>query len=163
MSNVIPLPQLEIRPGRTEDLEAVSRMVAGVWREIYGRYLPAGLAGPGSDPHMAELIGDPGQNGWVAALGKRIVGYCSFTGNCIEQVWVDAAMRRRGIGTELTRRALDAIRDRNFAFAQMGCEDFNAGARAFLEAGHWRRIASETRSMANGRRYEAWVYSTSLG
>jgi ribosomal protein S18 acetylase RimI-like enzyme len=162
MSNVIPMPRLEIRRARTEDREAVSRMVAGVWSEIYAHHLPAGSADSGNDAHIAELIGDPGQNGWVAVLGKRIVGYCSTTGNCIEQVWVGAAMRRQGIGTELTRRAIDTIRSRGFAFAQMGCEDFNAGARAFLEAGNWNCIASEARPMANGRSYDARVYSRSL-
>ena len=160
---MIPLPRLEIRPGCTEDLKAVSRMVADVWREVYGPYLPAGSADPCSDTHIAELVGDPGTNGWVAMLGRRPVGYCSIAANCIEQVWVDATKRRQGIGTELTRRAIDAIRSRGFAFAQAGCEDFNAGARAFLEAGHWTTIGSETRSMGDGRNYGARVYSKHLG
>jgi ribosomal protein S18 acetylase RimI-like enzyme len=162
MSNVIPMPRLEIRPARTEDRDAISRMVADVWREIYGPYLPAGSADPAGDAHIAELIGDPGKNGWVAVRGKRIVGYCSTAGNCIEQVWVGAAVRRQGIGTELTRRAIEAIRSRGFAFVQMGCEDFNSGARAFLEAGDWKLIASESRPMANDRSYDARVYSKSL-
>ncbi len=163
MSNVIPMPRLEIRPARTEDLETVTRMVADVWREIYGHYLPAGSTDAGSDTHIADLVGDPGKNGWVAVLGRRIVGYCSITGNCIEQVWVGAAMRRQGIGTELTHRAIDTIRSRGFAFAQMGCEDFNSGIRAFLEAGSWTCIGSESRALANGQRYQAQVYSRSVG
>lgn len=163
MSNVIPMPRLEIRPARKEDLDAVSQMVVGVWREIYGRYLPTGSADHGGDMDMSELIGDSAKNGWVAVLGKRIVGYCSITGNCIEQIWVGAEMRRRGIGTELTRQAVDALRARGFAFAQMGCEDFNTGALAFLEAGNWACIGSEARSMANGRKYRALVYSRSVG
>lgn len=162
MSQVIPMPRLEIRPGRTEDLKAVSRLVADVWREVYGPYLPSGSADPGSDTHIAELVGDPGTNGWVAMMGRRPVGYCSISANCIEQVWVAAAMRRKGIGTELTRRAVEAIRSRGFAFAQAGCEDFNSGARAFLEAGHWTCIGSETRSMGDGRKFAAQVYSRSL-
>ncbi|HSM27119.1 MAG TPA: GNAT family N-acetyltransferase [Thioalkalivibrio sp.] len=159
---MIPMPRLEIRPGRTEDLRAVCRMVADVWREIYEPYLPAGSGYPGSDTHVAELVGDPGTRGWVAMLGKRTVGYCNIMGNCIEQVWVDAAMRRQGIGTELTRRAIDEIRSQGFAFAQAGCEDFNVGARAFLEAGNWICISAEASLMGNGRKYDARVYSRSL-
>lgn len=162
MSQVISMPRLEIRPGRSEDLKAVSRMVADVWREVYGPYVPAGSADPCSDSHIAKLVGDPGTNGWVAMLGRRTVGYCNTLGNCIEQVWVDTTMRRKGIGTELTRRAIDAIRARGFAFAQAGCEDFNADARAFLEAGNWICIGAEARLMGNGRKYDARVYSRSL-
>ena len=162
LSQVIPLPRLEIRPGRTEDFKAVSRMVADVWREVYGPYLSVGSADPCSDTHIAELVGNPGTNGWVAILGRRMVGYCNSIGNCIEQVWVDASMRRQGIGTELTLRAINAIRSRGFAFAQAGCEDFNTGARAFLEAGNWICISAEARLMSNGRNYDAMVYSRSL-
>jgi len=162
VSNVIPMPKLEIRPGRTEDLETLSPMVASVWNEIYGRHLGAESADAGSDAHIAELIGDPGANGWVAVLGTRVVGYCSIAGNCIEQIWVSATMRRKGVGTALTQSATDAIRSRGFAFAQMGCEDFNTEAEAFLSAGSWKCIGAETRSMAGGRTYEARVFATAL-
>jgi ribosomal protein S18 acetylase RimI-like enzyme len=162
VSHVIPIPRLEIRPARTEDLDAVTRMVAEVWSEIYEPYLTVGSTDRDRHTHIAELIGDPGRNGWVAVLGRHTVGYCSIVSNCIEQVWVGTAVRRRGIGTKLTRCAIDAIRSRGFSFAQMGCEDFNGAARGFLEASNWKHIGSETRSMADGRKYDARVYSRPL-
>jgi GNAT superfamily N-acetyltransferase len=162
MNNVIPLPRLEVRHGLPEDSVHVRRIVEEGWRELYAPHLPATLTTSRDSAFFAELAGDPGDQGWVATLGGRILGYGRVSANCIDQVWVQAGMRRRGIGSALLGRMMEAIRGRGFAFAQAGCEDFNLAARGFLEARGWRVIGSERQSLGEGRSCSALVYSHPL-
>jgi GNAT superfamily N-acetyltransferase len=162
MNNVIAMPRLVIRPGTVVDRDAVVAMVSGVWRETYDGHLPPESITTPDAGHIADLVGNPAQQGWVATLGERLVGYGSVTANCVDQIWIAAGMRRRGIGSALLARAIEGIRERGFAFAQAGCEDFNRPARQFLEAKGWRLIDSQPQPLGGGRSYNALVFSRPL-
>lgn len=162
MSHVIPLPRLQIRRGTSADREPVTGLVESVWRETYSAHLPdEDLRGRSRD-FFQDLAADPGDRGWVAVLGKQVVGYGCVAANCVEQLWVSARMRRRGVASALLDAMLASIRARGFAFAQAGCEDFNLPARRFLEAKGWEQIASERRSLGSGRDYDVLVHSIAL-
>jgi GNAT superfamily N-acetyltransferase len=162
MNNVIPLPRLEVRPGNPADRGAVAAMVETVWREIYSGRLPAESMADRGEGWFSELVGDPGDQGWVAMLGDQVVGFSRVMANCVDQLWVPGRMRRRGIGTALLGEAVAAIRARGFAFAQAGCEDFNPGGLRFLEANGWRVIDSVSQPLGRNRSCQALVFSRSL-
>ena len=162
MNNVIAMPRLVIRPGTDADRDAVVAMVSEIWRETYAGHLPPKSITTPDAGHIADLVGDPAQRGWVATLGERLVGYGSVSANCVDQIWVSARMRRRGIGSALLDRAIEGIRERGFAFAQAGCEDFNQPARQFLEKKGWRLIDRQPQPLGGGRSCNALVFSRPL-
>ncbi len=163
MENVVALPLLKVRPGTEADRAALIAMVGEVWRETYLGHLEYSLGSRQDAEHISQLVGNPAERGWVATHGNRLSGYCRVASNCVDQIWVPLRLRRRGVGSALLRQATEAIRERGFAFAQAGCEDFNPVARLFLEAHGWRMIGSESQRLTRGRSYEAQVFSRALG
>ena len=162
MSNVIAMPRLVIRPGTDADRDGVVALVSGIWRETYAVQLPPDSTTTPDAGHIRDLVGNPAEQGWVATLGDRMVGYSRVTANCVDQIWVSAAMRRRGIGSAMLNRAIEGIRERGFAFAQAGCEDFNQPARQFLETKGWRLIHTQPQPLGEGRSCNALVFSKPL-
>lgn len=163
MDNVVTLPRLKVRPGTEADRAALIVMVGAIWRETYLRHLAPSLDAAKTAEHITSLVGNPAERGWVATYGNRLGGYCRVASNCVDQIWVPSRLRRRGVGSALLRLATEAIRERGFAFAQAGCEDFNPAARLFLESRGWRMIGSERQSLGTGQSYEALVFFRPLG
>jgi len=162
MSNVITIPRLVVREGVSDDLESVAAMVEAVWQETYTAHLPPEWLQQRDRELFFQLAGDPGQQGWVAEIGKRVVGYGRVAANCIDQLWVSSRMRRRGVGSALLDPMLKSIREKGFGFAQAGCEDFNLPARRFLEATGWKLIHAEPQRLCGGHGHSALVHSIAL-
>ncbi len=162
MNNVVSIPRLVVREGRSDDRSSVVALVEKVWQETYTTHLPpAGLQQTGLE-FFSQLAGDPGQQGWVAEIGNRLVGYGRVASNCIDQLWVSSSMRRRGIGSALLSQMLASIRERDFGFAQAGCEDFNISARRFLTATGWSLIHSEPQRLNEDYSCSVLVHSIAL-
>lgn len=162
MSNVIPIPRLVVRRGVSDDREAVVTLVEAVWHDTYHNHLPPKWLQQRDRQFFADLAGDPAEQGWVAELGERVVGYGRVAANCIDQLWVSAAARRRGVASALLGPMLASIRERGFGFAQAGCEDFNTPARRFLEAKGWELIHAEPQQLGAGRACDALVHAIKL-
>ena len=161
-ADVIQLPQLEIRRGTSADATAVTGLVESVWMEIYAPQVSSRPLPARGSRYFSDLVGDPGTNSWLAVRGCQCLGFGQITANCIDQLWVSARVRRRGIGTRLLGPMLEAMRNRGFAHAQIGCEDFNAPARAFLNSLGWQQIGAVEQSLGPGRFCQALVYSKAL-
>ena len=162
MSNVIPFPVPSVRRAGEPDLPAVARLVHAAWHAAYGRRLPAPLVARKTLGRITDELAPRIARGRVALLGSRLVGYCDLRANCVDQLWVDPAFRRRGVGTRLLDDALCILRRRGFFGAQIGCEDFNEEALRFLERRGWHRLGSEPHGLAPGRMIEALVYGCDL-
>lgn len=162
MSNVIPIARPVVRRGRPNDRQPVAALVEEVWRDTYRGHLPPEWLLRRDRQFFWELAGNPAESGWVAEFGGRVVGYGQVAANCIDQLWVSARMRRRGIASALLDPMLDHLRERGFAFAQAGCEDFNLPARSFLEARGWKVIHTESQPLGAGRACNALVHSIAL-
>lgn len=161
-ADIIPLPQLEIRRGKPSDATAIRTLVESVWREIYAPHLsPRQIPARGSG-YFSDLVGNTGTNSWLAVRGQHCLGFGQINANCIEHLWVAARARRRGIGSQLLAPMLKTIRTRGFAYAQIGCEDFNTPAQAFLDSLGWQQIGAVEQSLGPGRFCQALVYSKSL-
>lgn len=162
MSDVIPLPRLSFRRATRDDLESVAALVHAIWHETYGRTLPRLVVNARTPGHIAEEVGLRIDQGWLALLGTRLVGYCATSANCVEDLWVTKRYRRRGIGSRLLERALADLRERGYRGAQAGCENFNAPARQFFERHGWRAIGAEPQYFAAGQVVSALVYARAL-
>lgn len=163
MSNVIPFPALSVRRAREQDLASVVGLVHAAWHVAYGPHLPAPLVARRTLGRVRAELAPRVAKGRVALLGSRVVGYCDLRANCVDQLWVDPAYRRRGVGTRLLGDALCILERLGFFGAQIGCEDFNTDARRFLERRGWRLLGSEPHSLGAGRVVEALVYGCELG
>jgi ribosomal-protein-alanine N-acetyltransferase len=163
MSNVIPFPVPSVRRASREDLDAVAGLVHAAWHATYGPCVPAPLVARKTRSRVREALRPRVAKAHVALLGSRVVGYSDLRANCVDQLWVDPAFRRRGVGTCLLADAVAILERRGFLGAQIGCEDFNTEARRFLERRGWRLLGSEPHSLAPGRLVEALVYGLDLG
>jgi GNAT superfamily N-acetyltransferase len=162
MSNVIPIPRLVVRQGISAERESVAALVEEVWYDTYTAHLPTEWLQQRDREFFSQLAGDPAQQGWVAEIGNRIVGYGRVAANCVDQIWVAAPMRRRGVGSALLGPMLESIREKGFGFAQAGCEDFNLPARDFLAVTGWKLIHTEPQQVCAGHGCNALVHSIAL-
>lgn len=162
MSQVIPMPRLVIRPGVSGDREAAAALVETVWRDTYRDHLPPAAWQERDRRFFSELAGDPAERGWIAEFGGQVVGYGRVVSNCIDQIWVSARARRKGVASALLEPMLASIRDRGFQFAQAGCEDFNTAARGFFESSGWEPMHAEPQSLGAGRSCATLVHTIRL-
>lgn len=163
MSNVIALPRVRLAPLADGDLDAAAVFLHEHWRDTYRTALPPALLAERTVAHFRHHLERRRERCWLAWLDERLVGLATASANCVEDVWVAARYRRRGIGTRLVEMAMAHLRRRGFGFAQAGCEDFNRAAVDFFEALGWARIGSEPQQLTPTLRVEALVFSRPLG
>jgi GNAT superfamily N-acetyltransferase len=132
---------MEIRPYRSEDLEAcreLCRELTQHHREIYD---DPGIGGADPGVHFDEYLAHPKLLGaWVAVDAGAVVGLTGLLGKGdeveIEPVVVGTAHRARGIGRRLLERMLDEARARGAKSVSIRPVARNALAiRRFHEAG----------------------------
>ncbi|SDA52228.1 Acetyltransferase (GNAT) family protein [Mesorhizobium qingshengii] len=70
----------------------------------------------------------PRQQVTVAEAGKEIVGFIAVSGDWVEQLYLDPAWTRRGIGSRLLMDATTAL-----PVVKLHCFQPNTGARRFYE------------------------------
>jgi len=88
---------------------------------------------------LAAFLDDPNHLLWYAVVARRPVGFASGSillhpdkkpQMFINEVGVDAAYRRRGIGRDLVARLVEAARARGCDYAWLGTETDNEGGNA---------------------------------
>lgn len=163
MASIIELPQLTVRQGGPEDVVAATQLVYRVWHDTYDPHLPSPMCAMKSEGSFRAHIAKRIRKAWLAFYGDELVGYCCAVTNCIDDIWVDPRYRRRGIGSRLLEQATAGIREKGYQNVQVGCEDFNEGARAFFQHHHWQVIGSASERLAPGHVVEAMVYSCRVG
>jgi ribosomal protein S18 acetylase RimI-like enzyme len=160
--SVVELPKLRIEPLAEQDLDQAAVFLLKQWRETYRARLPRSLIDARSSGHFRDALSARLPHCRLAWMGSRLAGLVSTQQNCIEDLWVAKRYRRRGIGTQLTAVAVEGLRTRDYQFAQVGCEDFNADAIAFFSKSGWRHIGGEPVQVAPGMQVEALVFSFRL-
>ena len=123
------MSDLEIRPLRPDELEAVVRM----WRrsrEDAQPWLEARMAHAPEDDlrHFRDVIAVKNQV-WVALEGGRLVGLLALADGHVDHLYVEPAAQRRGVGTALIEHARALFPGGLTLFTHQR----NARARAFYE------------------------------
>lgn len=120
---------VNIRRYRSDDFDPVN----DVWRRSRVESLPDFHANKGhtaeEDRHHFREVVLPRHEIWVAELDGRPVGFMAIAGDFIDQLYVDPALQRRGIGSALMAHAkrLSPTGLRLFTF------QINTRARAFYD------------------------------
>lgn len=119
--------KLVIRPALAADLPAIERLVLTVAREVYGHLFQDDMPRPEGNWLQAM----------VAAQDGRIVGVIVADDDWIEDLWVAAPHRGRGIGSRLLAAGEHQIRARGHALAHLRVVADNERARRFYAARGW--------------------------
>ena len=138
-----PAIDLQFRPGRREDLEALVRLLAddflGEKREEFTLPLPAGY-----QRALDAILEDPNNEILVACRAAEVVASLqvtytpslSYRGSwraTIESVRTARALRGRGIGTAFLRWTLDRVRARGCRIVQLSTNKHRPDAKRFYE------------------------------
>jgi ribosomal protein S18 acetylase RimI-like enzyme len=127
-----------IRPGEPGDAAAVAQIWRDGWRDGHVGHVPDELARIRTDESFrtraAARVGDT----TVAVVAGEVAGFVMVVGDEVEQVYVSAAHRGRGIADELLAEAERQVRANGHRTAWLAVVAGNARARAFYERLGWR-------------------------
>jgi ribosomal protein S18 acetylase RimI-like enzyme len=128
------------RHATPDDLEAVLTVIARCDEAAEGWAPDAGS--DGDRVRVTELLGVRDDYNEVAEVDGRVVAYVNLheRGGAahLSYLFVDPAEHGRGIGTQLTERALDHARRRGHRRATLATAVDNRPARRFYERAGWK-------------------------
>ena len=116
-----------LRPATASDLGAIETLVERVAVEVYGHLFQG--APPRPDGRWAQAL--------VAAAEGRIVAVMVADDDWIEDLWVAANWRRRGVGSRLLTAGERQIALRGCKLARLRVIAENSGARCFYARQGW--------------------------
>ncbi len=127
--------QLEVRPARAEDREAVLAFCAHTWSD--GDYI---------EDVWDDWLGDAHGVLLVAVSMERPIGLihvklCSEDEAWLEGIRVDPAMRRRGVGRVLVSRAMVMARERGAKVVRLFTASDNTASHGLIAGFGFRRVA----------------------
>jgi GNAT superfamily N-acetyltransferase len=122
--------QLEIRRPHAKEHDGIRSLVFTVVNETYGSIWPT------TPIHVDEDWGA----GWVAVMAGGLAGWMLTQGQWIEDLWISAPFRRRGVGSALLAYAEREIAARGIATAHLHVIASNAQATAFYQHRGWQRL-----------------------
>jgi ribosomal protein S18 acetylase RimI-like enzyme len=131
-----------IDPAAGRDLDRLSAGVARVINAIVAEGPNMALAGKSNAEQVRERIDRLGERGGIFYAMERdhVVAFAALTpmesdeGTAVLGVWVLPEFRRRGLGTELSRAAIEHARDHGFAKVQGTIPAENEPALSFFSA-----------------------------
>lgn len=116
-----------LRPATAADRGAIEALVEGIAAEVYGHLFED--APPRPDGKWAQAL--------VAAAEGRIVAVMVADDDWIEDLWVAADWRRRGVGSRLLTAGERQIAARGGTHARLRVIAENHGARCFYARHGW--------------------------
>ena len=130
------MPQVEIRPARPEDRDAVLAFCAHTWE--WGDYI---------EYVWDEWLHDPNGTLFVATIDGQPVGISRMrmltpTEAWLEGMRVDPAYRRQGLASALSSEMIAEAMRRGAKVARLITESTNANSIRLLERGYMRRVAA---------------------
>lgn len=131
------MADLEIRPGRADDAEAVAEIWRVGWRDGHLGNVPdelVALRTPESfSTRAAQRVGDT----TVATVDGVVAGFVMVVGDEVEQVYVSGAHRGSGVAATLLSAAERLVAAGGHPRAWLAVAPGNARARRFYERQGW--------------------------
>lgn len=118
----------ELRPAVAADAAAIAQ-VHMESRAVTMPFLPPQKHSPDEVRWWVENIVLVECRTWVAVRGGEVIGYAALDGDLLDQLYLDPAVRRQGIGTRL----LDAVKQASPDGLSLFVFQRNTDARAFYE------------------------------
>ena len=133
-------PLLSIRPAVESDVPALIRLLRRSWLVTWAPELPfyAVQAFAAADP-VPAVVEARWPIMWVAVIGKRLAGRVDVEGDRLENIEVDPAMWRQGIGQTLLAHS-ESLIVRSHAVAFLEVRAFNARAIRFYCRHGWKEV-----------------------
>ena len=143
----------EVRQARRDDADGIARVQNRSWRAAYGHVFGAERLARLSDEQRASAwrarLADPAERTRVLVAEEHgeVVGF-AMVGRSrdpdaraslgeLYALYADPSRWSRGVGRELMRAAVSALRELGFDEATLWVLDDNPRARRFYEAGGW--------------------------
>lgn len=128
---------VELRPARPDDAAAVGEIWHLGWGDGHLGHVPEELVavrtGPSFRTRAAERIGDT----TVAVVDGAVAGFIMVVDDEVEQVYVSAEHRGKGIADLLMKEAERQVRENGYTRAWLAVVAGNARARRFYERSGW--------------------------
>ncbi|MEN6541902.1 GNAT family N-acetyltransferase [Parvibaculum sp.] len=128
-----------IRLASAGDIPALARVWHDAWHSSHAAIDPD-VAARRPIGFFNERIGTALPNCAVAVVGGDVIGFASWQGDSIGQVFVMPAFHGRGIAALVIGAAEDALRDEGFERITLFCRTGNDRARAFYEKQGWEVV-----------------------
>lgn len=125
-----------LRPAGPEDAETIAEIWYRGWLDAHLGSVPEGLIEHRQRDHFRRLVARRIPITTVAVIGSSVAGFVTIHDDEVEQVYVAATARRRGVANALLRHAEERIAER-FDRAWLAVVAGNARARRFYERNGW--------------------------
>jgi ribosomal protein S18 acetylase RimI-like enzyme len=122
--------QIVVRRPLPEEFPAVHRLVHIVTQETYGHLWTVTPRLPDFDCSLA----------WIAIAGPDIAGVVLTDDAWVNELWVAAAQREKGIGSRLLAKGEAEIAARGYDWASLYVLESNARARGFYARHGWQAV-----------------------
>jgi ribosomal protein S18 acetylase RimI-like enzyme len=123
-------PALNIRQSTPADYTAINHLVTQVIVECYGHLLPNYVPDPNADWEHA----------WIAEKNGKIVAVLLTARDWIDDLWINEAERRSGIGSRLLQIAEQEIAARGKPHARLRLVAENTTALKFYTKNGWQYL-----------------------
>ena len=140
------MSDVEVRPARIDDAEAIARVHLRTWQSAYRHVFPPDeLDALPLEPRIAGWQrGLRDENGICFVAGEPILGFV-FAEPCredpqlgeVDAIYVEPSVWGVGVGRSLLARAEEELRARRFDEAVLWVLEDNPRARRFYEAAGW--------------------------
>lgn len=132
MTSTRPI-DIVLRPATASDAAAIATVMCTSLNSF--EWMPV-LHTPEEDLFFVREILLPNQQVTVAVTGEDVVGFIAVNGDWVEQLYLDPAWTRQGIGSRLLTQAIAGLQ-----VIKLRCFQANAGARRFYERHGFRTEA----------------------
>lgn len=156
---IISFPSIHVQPLNEESISEASALLRDCWHLTYSKHLPADWLNRHTLEYFQEYLLEKQSRCWLARFNEQIVGVLAINLNCIDELCVSPAYRRKKIGRRLVETAFHDCEKRHYQSMQVGIEDFNDDAIHFFDSLGWREVGSEFVALSPGKRVRALVYS----
>lgn len=119
---------MELRHPNSAEVETVHSFVQTVVDEVYAEALSL---------HSVPIGTTDWLPAWIAVVQDEIVGIALTVEESVEDLWVAAIARGRGIGKALLSRCEAEVKERGFPCAKLRVVSSNLRALNFYEAQGW--------------------------
>jgi GNAT superfamily N-acetyltransferase len=127
-----------LRPARPADAEAVAEIWRLGWRDGHLGHVPRALVEARTDESLRARASERVNEMTVAVVDGEIAGFVLVVDDEVEQVYVAASHRGKGVADLLLGEAERQVRANGHSEAWLAVVAGNGRARAFYEKSGWR-------------------------
>jgi GNAT superfamily N-acetyltransferase len=131
------MSEIEIRPGRDEDADAIFEIWLLGWHDAHDGFVPQELVDVRTPASFRERASARIADTTVATVDDAVAGFVMVVDDEVEQVYVSSAHRGSGVARALIAEAERQVKANGHEQAWLAVVAGNGRARAFYERSGW--------------------------